>query len=173
MDLLAHAMYGATVCSRTGIAGGSKGAGRRWTSDWTVWCAAMFGILPDILSMGTPFILFLATGVQGNFFHEMDGNNIVIYRYAHSLLVAFAAIGILRFIYRPIFIPSLAWPLHVVIDALTHGSGKFQTTIIYPLSDWGFEGIRWWRHPEVVLGYWLLLPLIWLVLRIWRRQQKT
>ena len=33
MDLLAHAAYGATVCSRTGLAGGSKGTERHWA--WT------------------------------------------------------------------------------------------------------------------------------------------
>ena len=54
-------------------------------------------------------------------------------------------------------------------DALTHGATTFRTTLFYPLSDWGFNGIRWWQHPEVVMAYWLLLPAIWFSLWYWRR----
>ena len=171
MDLLAHAVYGATVCSRTGLAEGSKGTGRPWISDWTVWCAAAFGILPDVVSMGAPFLTFLAAGAQGNFFRGFEGTGIVCYRYMHSLVVALAAVGLLRLAWRPLFIPSLAWPLHVVLDALTHGTGKFQTTIFYPLSTWGYDSVRWWQHPEIVLAYWLFLPVIWLGLWAWRRRK--
>jgi hypothetical protein len=169
MDLLAHAVYGATVCSRKGLAGGSRGAACRWAADWTVWCAALFGILPDIVSMGPPFLAWLQAGTPGNFFHDLDGGDIVVYRYVHSLIVALLVSGLLRLAWRPLFIPSLAWPLHLVMDALTHGTGKFQTTVFYPLSTWSFDGIRWWQHREVVAAYWLLLPVIWLGLRLWRR----
>ena len=169
MDLLAHAVYGATVCSRIGLAGGSKGAGRLWISDGTVWCAAAFGILPDLVSMGMPFLTFLAAGAHGNFFRGFEGTGIVCYRYMHSLVVALTVVGLLRFAWRPLFIPSLAWPLHVVLDALTHGAGKFQTTIFHPLSTWGYDSVRWWQHPEIVLAYWLFLPVIWLGLWAWRR----
>ncbi len=174
MDLLAHAVYGATVCSRTGIAGGWSGANRpaarSWIADWTVWCAALFGILPDMISMGLPLVVFLQTGMHGNFFRELDPSSIVCYRYMHSLIVAVVASGLLRMAWKPLFIPSLAWPLHVVMDALTHGTGKFQTTVFYPLSTWSFDGIRWWQHPGVVLAYWLLLPIIWLGLWALRRK---
>jgi hypothetical protein len=40
MDLLAHGLYGATVCSRSGLAGGRTGsvdAGGRPRADWTGW----------------------------------------------------------------------------------------------------------------------------------------
>jgi hypothetical protein len=113
----------------------------------------------------------LAAGAQGNFFRGFEGTGIVCYRYMHSLIVALAAVGLLRLAWRPLFIPSLAWPLHVVLDALTHGTGKFQTTIFYPLSTWGYDSVRWWQHPEIVLAYWLFLPVIWLGLWAWRRRK--
>jgi len=173
MDVLAHALYGATVCSRTGLAGKSKGAaGRRWTADWTVWCSAVFGILPDVLSLGPPMILHAFSG-GGNFFHAVEDPTLIAYRYMHSLLVALAAAGIVRWIWKPLFVPSLAWPLHVLMDSVTHGAGKFQTTLFYPLSSWGFDSIRWWQHPEIVLAYWLVLPAIWLGLWAWRRRKRS
>jgi hypothetical protein len=175
MDLLAHAVYGATVCSRTGLAGGSKGstgvAKRHWITDWTVWCATLFSILPDAVSMGTPLVSFWSAGMQGHFFRDIGDDAILRYRYMHSLIVALAASSILRLMWKPLFVPSLAWVLHVVMDALTHGTGKFQTTVFYPLSIWSFDGIRWWQHPEVVLAYWLLLPVIWYGLWTWRRRR--
>lgn len=177
MDLLAHAVYGATVCSRTGLAGGLKGSTgndcHHWMTEWTVWCAALFGILPDVVSMGLPLFVFWQAGVPGNFFRDMGNDALVSYHYMHSLIVALAVSGLIRFAWKPLFIPSLAWALHVVMDALTHGAGKFHTTLFYPLSTWGFDGISWWRHPEVMLAYWFLLPAIWLGLWICRRRQRT
>jgi hypothetical protein len=172
MDLMAHALYGATLCSRTGLAGGAAGArGRRGIADWTVWCAALFGVLPDIVSMGPAFVAFGQTEALGHFFRDFDGPHLVLYRYMHSLLVALAAAGLLRLAWRPLGVPALAWTVHLVMDALTHGTGKFQTMLFYPLSTWALDGIRWWRHPGLVLAYWALLPGLWLSLRRWRRQR--
>ena len=63
MDILAHALYGATLCSRTGLGGGlaCRGAPAR-RPDWTVWAAAGFGVLPDLASIGLVFALMLARG---------------------------------------------------------------------------------------------------------------
>jgi hypothetical protein len=174
MDLIAHAVYGATACSRTGLAGGLRGpagaAGRRWFADWTVWCAGLFGILPDVLSMGLPLLAYVRAGMHGNFFRNLGPADLESYRYLHSLLAALAAAGLLRVVCRPLFAPALAWPLHVVMDAFTHGAGKFQTTLFYPLTAWGFEGIPWWRHPHLVTAYWLILPAVWIGLWFARRR---
>jgi|GEM_PF-452488 len=175
MDLLAHAMYGATLCSRTGLGGGVKlksPAGNRpqsWAGDWTVWAAVFFSLLPDVVSLWPPFIFFWLQGSPGNFFREISGHHLVCYRYMHSLLVALAVAGICWLIWQPLFVPALAWPVHVCMDAITHGLGKFQTTLFYPLSSWAVDGIRWWEHPEAVLSYWLLLPGFWLGLRVLRQ----
>ncbi|MBU1692335.1 MAG: hypothetical protein KKC51_00050 [Verrucomicrobia bacterium] len=174
MDVLAHVLYGATMCSRTGLAGGRMGAGRKWFADRTVWAAALFGLLPDALSMGLPFLLFWRGGMQGHFFHDFGGEALVHYRYAHSLLVALTASGLLYLWRKPLFLPSLAWPLHLLMDAFTHGTpGKFHTTLLYPLSLWSMDGLSWWRHPWLVAAYWLALPTLWLVLHVWRRHPVT
>ncbi|MBN1268834.1 MAG: hypothetical protein JXB04_04545 [Kiritimatiellae bacterium] len=174
MDLLAHALYGATACSRSGLAGGRKGrGGGRLFADWTVWCAVLFGVLPDLVSMGIPFLLWMGGAAEhfGYFFRDFGGQGLVLYRYVHSLLVALLAAGLLRLTWKPLFIPSLAWVVHIVTDALTHDLGKFRTMLFYPLSDWAFEGWPWWRHAGVRLTYWLILPATWLVLWALRRGQ--
>jgi hypothetical protein len=175
MDLLAHAAYGVTFCSRTGLAGGSKGptgpADKLRILDWTVWAAALFGILPDVVSMGPPLVAFAAGGMHGNFFRDMPPESLALYHWTHSLIVALAVSGILRLAWKPLFIPSLAWPLHVLMDSWTHGAGKFLTPIFFPLSAWGINGLRWWQHPGVVLAYWLVLPAIWLGLWFWRKKE--
>lgn len=168
MDLLAHALYGVTVCSRSGLAGGLKGRGPKpMGADWTVWAAALLGILPDLVSMGVPFLAWRAGHSEhfGYFFRDFDAYGLVLYRYLHSLLVALAAAALLRVVWKPLFVPSLAWIVHILSDALTHDAlGKFRTLLFYPLSAWAFSGLPWWRHPGVCLAYWLLLPLIWLCL---------
>ena len=172
MDLLAHAIYGATVCSCTGLGGGRAGAGKRaWFSDRSVWWAAAFGVLPDVLSMGPALAVFILDGTPGNFFHNVGGDTLTLYHYMHSLLVALTVAGMLRLLHRPLFLPSLAWLLHVLMDAGTHAGGKFATLLFYPLSPWSFHGIRWWEHPGVIWSYWLLLPAIWLCLGLLRRLQ--
>lgn len=170
MDLLAHALYGATACSRAGIAGGRKGTrGRRLIADWTVWAAVLFGLLPDIVSMGVPFLASWRGEHVGYFFRDFGGGGIILYRWVHSLVVSLAFCGLLRLIHKPLFIPALAWPLHVVMDSLTHNVGKFRTTLFYPLSDWAYPGLPWWQHPWVMVAYWAVLPVTWVALWAWRR----
>lgn len=190
MDILAHAFYGATLCSRTGLAGlfrqkdnkvpqsqaaEPSPAGRKLNRvDWTLLGAAFFGVFPDIVSLAVPSLPYWLNGTPHEFFSNMDPNIIILYRYMHSLVVAVIAVVLLRLIWKPLFIPSLAWILHVLIDSLMHGPGVFQTTLFYPLSEWGFNSIRWWEHPRLVLAYWLLLPVIWLFIALlrWRNRER-
>lgn len=173
MDLLAHTVYGSTFCSRTGLAGGRRGAAGPLWADWTVWAAAAFGALPDVLSMGPHFLTYVSGGMSGNFFAQLQEPDLTAYRWMHSLLVSLLGVGLLRRVWRPLFVPALAWPVHVVADALTHGAGRFQTPLIYPFSTWGFDSIRWWEHPEVVAGYWLAMPLVWFGLWRFRRAARA
>ena len=173
MDVLAHGLYGVTVCSRLGLAGGRAGTrGVRWWREPTVWWALFFGLLPDMVSMWIPYILHAISGVEDNFFRYFDGGWLTVYRVFHSLVIALAFSALLYFWRRRLFIASLAWPLHILCDAISHVDGKFQTLIFYPLSHWGFHGIAWWRARWFVWSYWAVLVLIWIGLYAWRRSGK-
>ena len=120
MDLLAHALYGATVCSETGLAGRRAGSpASDWYRDRSLWWALAFGVLPDAVSMWVPFAVHVAVGPEGIFFHHFGGVWLVVYRLMHNLIVPLVVSGILCVWRRRLFAPSLAWTLHVLCDAVS------------------------------------------------------
>ncbi len=175
MDFAAHALYGATCCSRSGLAGARRGfAGPVWR-DKTVWSSLFWGVWPDVVSMGVPFAVFLTSRHQhiGHFFMEFEGAGLVLYRWMHSLLPAAVVLLALYRFRRSMLVPALAWPLHILTDAVTHDdSGKFRTTLFYPFTDWAIDGWPWWRSRRLMLGYWGLLAVVWIGLTLLRRFPK-
>ena len=109
MDILAHALYGVTLFSRSGLAGGRKGWSARCRSsmrDWTLWAAAGFGILPDMTSIG---VYFSHMWIQGDSpsFHALPSYVFLLYHCTHSLMFAGLMLLVLRLIARPLVIPAL------------------------------------------------------------------
>ncbi len=170
MDILAHALYGVTCFSRTGLAGGRKGAPAFRSpviSDWTFWAAAGFGILPDMTSIGLYFGQLMISGEAPDF-HSIPSYVYVLYHCTHSLVTAGLIILLLGLFVRHLAVPALAWPLHIIMDSFSHGEGRWQTLILYPVSDWHFNGVNWWQHPHLILCYWGVLPVVWAAIFIWR-----
>ena len=174
MDFAAHALYGATFCSQSGLAGGRQGFAASMWRDKTVWASLFWGVLPDVVSMGIPFVVFLASRQQhwGHFFMEFEGMGLLLYRWMHSLVPAGVVLLALYRFRRSMFVPALAWPLHLLTDAVTHhSSGKFRTTLFYPFTDWAIDGWPWWHSPGLIFAYWALLPTVWIGLVILRRRR--
>ena len=87
--------------------------------------------------------------------------------YSNGLLVAWR---------RALWLPALAWPVHVLTDVPTHGSGPFLTPLLWPFSDRGFAGWSWWQHPWLFYGGWILVGLLVLAvvaLRLWRDDRRV
>ena len=120
--------------------------------------------------MWIPLAINVLSGTTGNFFHNFSGTWLNVYHYMHSLLIALSFSALVFCVRRKIFVPSLAWTVHVLCDAATHGAGKFENMPFYPLSSWGVRGISFWQHLWVVLTYWALLAIIWVSIVIWRRR---
>ena len=174
MDILAHAVYGATICSRTGLAGGIGGAPaapRAFVRDWTVWAAAAFGVLPDMASIGVSFTHALIRGDAPSF-HGLPPYVFFLYHCTHSLVIAGLCVTLLWRCIRPLAVPALAWPVHIIMDSLSHGDGRWQTLPLYPLSNWHFHGLNWWQTPGLMLAYWGLLPVLWIGVYVWRRHSR-
>ena len=173
MDTLAHVVYGATLCSQSGLAGGIRPpvATRRWYADWTVWAGAVFGLLPDLVAFGPHALTYWLNGGGGDgvYWRSIQADTLLRYYWMHSLVVSLSVAGLLWRFRKAWFIPSIAWSAHIAMDALTHGAGRFQTTLFYPFSTWGLDSIRWWEHPGFMLAYWLFLPACWLWLA-WQRR---
>ena len=170
MDILAHALYGATFFSHTGLAGGRRAPRGPFTGDWTVWVAAGFGALPDLSSIGVTFAQMLLNGDSISF-HHLPPYLYVLYHSTHSFLVAGLLLALLWAVARPLAVPALAWPLHIVMDSFSHGDGRWQTMMLYPASEWHYHGINWWQHPGFMACYWGLLPLLWTGISLWRRRR--
>lgn len=166
MDTLVHGVIGAALCSRTGLAGGRRGPvvgpQKRWQlSDWTLWAAFFFGVLPDLMSFGIHFsmALFSRNGLN---WHAIPRFVFALYDVTHSLAGIAAVYGLLVWWKRVLWLPALAWPIHVLTDVPTHGHGIFMTPILWPFSDWGVAGWNWWEYPGLFLGSWLFAAVLWL-----------
>ncbi len=176
MDILLHGVVGAALCSRTGLPGGRRGpvdaAGRRRLVDWTLPAALAFGLLPDLLSFGIHFSANLIAG-NGMDWHRIPPYIFMLYNLTHSLAGMAAGYALLAWWRPALRLPALAWPVHVLVDAPTHGTGRFMTPIFWPFSENGVSGWNWWEHPGIFAAGWLVAAGLWLavvVLRLsWRK----
>ena len=172
MDILAHALYGVTLFSRSGLAGGHHGvkpSNGPMIRDLTFWAASGFSILPDMSSIGVYFSQMLIQGDSPSF-HSLPSYVFVLYHFTHSLMSALLFLLVLGLMARSLVIPAFGWPLHILMDSFSHNSGRFQTLIFYPVSDWHFQGVNWWQSPELMMLYWGILPILWAGLAAWRWQ---
>ncbi len=176
MDIVTHTLMGAALCSRTGLAGGRRGAidadGKPRLIDWTLGAAAFFGLFPDIASLGLHMAPhFLQTGTMG--WRAIPSWSFMLYDLTHSLIVASLCILLVALFSRPLAGCMLAWPLHILTDMLTHGPGRFATPVFFPVSDYRFSGINWWQVPGLFsLSVLVCLIVLGLILRYRWRQLK-
>ena len=135
MDTLSHALYG------KGLFGYKK---YRWYSFF-------FGIIPDIFSFGIYFI-YLIVFSEFEFGRpsreELPYWVYDLYDISHSMVTALVFIAIAYKINKDFAWPMLAWPMHIVVDFFTHSIEFFPTPILWPISDYRFDGVPW-SNPYV------------------------
>ena len=106
----------------------------------------MFGVIPDLSSFGIYFIVRLfSVGLQLGkpAIEEIPLWVIELYNISHSIITAFILIFITYLINKDLAWPMLAWPVHIIVDLLTHSIEFFPTPIFWPLSDFKFDGVPW------------------------------
>jgi len=162
MDIVAHTLW---------TAGVALPARRRvpLSLSWAIF----WGVFPDLFSFAIPAAVRIWWYVSGTTSSLMPGPNgpqpfqfvWQLYYASHSLLVFAIAFGIAWLIAgRPIF-AMLAWCLHILIDIPTH-QGIFALHFLWPVSSYGFSGIRWENHWFVIVNYSALsLLYLWLWIR--------
>jgi hypothetical protein len=85
-----------------------------------------------------------------------------LYHCSHSLLVFAAVFGLVWAILGRPVLEMVGWALHILIDVLTH-KGIFAVHFLWPLSNYGFNGIRWEERWFLALNYAALLAVLaWL-----------
>ena len=138
MDTLSHALWG------KGLFGYRK---YRWYS-------FLFGALPDLFSFGIYFIysiFFTSSPIMGRPTRsEIPEWVYSLYDISHSLVIASIFIFIAYKINKEFAFPMLAWPAHIILDFFTHSIEFFPTPILWPISDFRFDGIPW-SNPIILV----------------------
>ena len=156
MDTLSHALWG------KGLFGYRK---YRWYS-------FLFGAVPDLFSFGIYFIhsiFFSSSPLMGRPARsEIPEWVYSLYDISHSLVIASIFIFIAYKINKEFAFPMLAWPAHIILDFFTHSIEFFPTPILWPISDFKFDGIPW-SNPIIFFTNVLLIFLLF----IYRRKSNS
>ena len=156
MDTLSHALWG------KGLFGYRK---YRWYS-------FLFGALPDLFSFGIYFIhsiFFSSSPVMGRPTRsEIPEWVYSLYDISHSMVIVSIIIFIVYKINKEFAFPMLAWPAHIILDFFTHSIEFFPTPILWPISDFKFDGIPW-SNPIIFFTNVLLIFLLF----IYRRKKAS
>ena len=70
------------------------------------------------------------------------------YDISHSFVSAFLCIWIVNRYRKDIAFAMWAWPFHILLDFPFHSKAFFPTKLLYPFTDFSFDGIPWSR-PEI------------------------
>ena len=147
MDTLSHALYG------KGLFGYRK----------YKWSSFFFGVVPDIFSFGIYF-LFLIFFSESDFGKPTKAELPVwvyeLYNISHSMITASFFITIAYFIKKEFAWPMLAWPMHIIVDFFTHSIEFFPTPILWPVSDYRFDGIPW-SNPYIFVSNIVIIFIIY------------
>jgi hypothetical protein len=151
MDIFAHALW---------TAGLAVPVRRRFRVRISLIWAIFWGVFPDVFSFAIPAavrIWWYLSGTTRSLLPDPNGAQHfnwvwLLYYASHSLLVFVPAFGIAWLLARRPILEMLAWGLHILIDIPTH-QGIFALHFLWPLSSYGFSGIRWENHWFLAANY--------------------
>ena len=154
MDIIAHALWTTAAAAS---------ARRRLPQEIHLGWAAFWGIFPDLFSFTIPAVVriwWYATGTTHSLLpdaHSPQHFQFVwrLYHCSHSLLVFAAVFTLVWLMHRRPVLELLGWALHILIDIPTH-QGIFAIHFLWPLSSFGFEGVRWENHWFLASNYFVL-----------------
>ena len=152
MDTLSHALWGKGLF-------GYRGHG---------YISLLFGASHDLITF---FPWMLIKFINGTFFDLGFGKPpletipdwvFLMYNFSHSFITGFLVVLFFYFVRKNyLWFAALAWPFHIVLDFPFHTKDFFPTKIIWPISDFSFDGISWMR-AEVWFANLGLLALLFI-----------
>ncbi len=155
MDTLSHGTWGAIIVRKAGL----------------VWWALLTGALPDILpalyELARHPVKFIRNLINKSLADNPSAMYLRIYHWAHSLL-PISGVSLVLVIFAPTrLVLVIPYYLHIFMDIFTH-RGKWATRIFYPISDFHFEGMDWWRHHWISFANWAAICIAVLILISYR-----
>jgi hypothetical protein len=79
----------------------------------------------------------------------------------HSAVIAGLVTAVGLALNRRFWIPLIGWWSHILIDVFTHSADFYAVPVLYPLSNWGFDGVAWNERWFMVLNY-VALSATWI-----------
>ena len=160
MDILSHALWSAAIFFQV-----------------NPWLAVLAGVLPDVLAFAplTTYQLLKREPLSAHHFGTLHTRYKhyplalrkyaeLVYKLTHSLIVT-SAVVTLVFIVFGVQWWLLAWPLHVLMDIPLHRKSFFGTQVLWPVSDWAFDGV-YWSNRYVLATNAAILLIVWAVLLV-------
>ncbi len=138
----------------------------------SLWLSFLFGILPDIIPFGIPFIQMVFSGFSFSRDHApqfVPGYTHFLYNFTHSLIIVLLVFLAVYLFKKKIYFFMLGWPLHILIDIPTHSKEFFPTPFLYPLASVSIDGISW-GNPYIFFTNWILLIILLVV--VFRKEIK-
>ena len=87
-----------------------------------------------------------------------------LYDISHSMVTALVFIAIAYKINKDFAWPMLAWPMHIIVDFFTHSIEFFPTPILWPISDYRFDGVPWSNPYVLGINFILIFSMMLLFL---------
>jgi len=153
MDSVSHAVWGATIIRKAPY----------------LWWAAFFGILPDLIWGVYWALVFRSQSFKKGIENRLDVNirsaHFKVYYFVHSL-IPISVVAVIIYLVSPSFtIVVIPYYIHIIMDIFTH-RGVWATRIFYPISDFHFEGMDWWRNQWISVGNWIAIVVVNIILFI-------
>ncbi|MBI5135240.1 hypothetical protein HZA86_03345 [Candidatus Uhrbacteria bacterium] len=181
MDILSHGLWAAAGAK------GASGSSRLGSSNKKLnpYWAFFWGMFPDLFAFAIPVVWVLINAAMGtlpqggwpgrNEFEPSahDGLPVMklattLYQYSHSAVVFTGVLLVVCLIARSqkwrFPLEMLGWPLHILMDIPTHSYRFFPTPVLWPISQWKFDGVSW-AHPLFITVDYGLLVIVFLLLR--------
>lgn len=169
MDFISHALWSGAL-SRVANLYALKKKKRK---PFIAWQAMFWGIFPDALAFFIPIFWLSFTGVPEPGVLEplhYDGPFLIqkiawwLYHLSHSAVIFAVFAGLLFLHKRKIVWEMFFWLGHIITDVVTHSYAFDPTPILWPLSEWRFDGLPW-RTPWFLALNYLAIAAVYIWLR--------
>lgn len=171
MDIFSHGLWAGAA---------AYGANMKRKRPISVWKTAAWGVFPDLFSFTIAFVWMIATSVRfdarnaepfGGDGHIISQLTTTLYDLSHSLIIFLLVFGIVWYLLkRPVWELS-GWLLHMLIDVPTHSYQFYPTPILWPISEWKFNGFSWGQPWFMALDITALAIVYWMIWRSYRRKK--
>lgn len=171
MDIISHALWSGALFKSINL--------KLKRKKFNFWYASFWGIFPDIFAFIIPYVIWFFALISGKallsgilqaeattaafqYYSLVE----TLYNISHSIIIFLMIFLIAWIIFRkPIWV-MFGWLLHIIMDIFTHIKGHFPTPILWPISNFKFDGLIYWREPWfMIVDVLLLIMVYWIILK--------